>query len=263
MTLPSVTAEVPAGGVIPHAGSDGSQGDRQHLRIDGDAGAREGVDEREDEDAGEQGVEEIEGRRGEQQGEEEDAALDAAEGERPEHGLVDAMAVLVEDARGHGGFSCRSEQPGEELRGEQCEAAAKDDAADLALGAALAEHEHQAAEDDGDEGERAGEGPGEGGLEVLGGAFPGRLRRGGERPADEDGGDGDGERGEGERVRVVRETLRHSSSWGPAGVCAGATGGEVRSYGAECRGGGGQCGKGDSGWPARVGAPTGVEDFTC
>src|SRR3954470_13914888 len=69
----------------------------------------------------------------------------------------------------------RSEEPSEELGGEEREAAAKDDAADLALGAAFAEHEHEAAEDDGDEGEGAGEGAGEGGGEVLGGAFPGGL----------------------------------------------------------------------------------------
>jgi len=35
-----------------------------------------------------------------------------------------------------------SEQPGEELRGEQRKAAAKHDAADLPLGAPLAKHEH-------------------------------------------------------------------------------------------------------------------------
>src|SRR6476469_6289317 len=91
-----------------------------------------------------------------------------------------------------------SEQPGEELGGEERQTAAKDDAADLALGAALAEHEHEAAKDDGDEGEGAGEGTGEGGFEVLGGAFPGGLCGGGERPADQDDGEG-GAGGEGER----------------------------------------------------------------
>src|SRR5689334_18804890 len=69
-----------------------------------------------------------------------------------------------------------SEEPGEELRREQREAAAKDDAADLALGAALPEHEHEAAENDGDEGERAGERSCERRFEVGGGAFPWRLR---------------------------------------------------------------------------------------
>ena len=45
--------------------------------------------------------------------------------------------------------------------GEEGEAAAEDDAADLPLGAALAEHEHQAADHDRDERERAGERAGE------------------------------------------------------------------------------------------------------
>src|SRR5258707_15896803 len=101
-----------------------------------------------------------------------------------------------------------SEQPGEELRGEQRKAAAKHDAADLPLGAPLAKHEHEAAEDDRDEGEGAGEGPGEGSLEVPGGTFPRRLCGGGEGPSDQDDGGGR-PGGEGERMRSLREGWGH------------------------------------------------------
>src|SRR3954470_17424274 len=97
----------------------------------------------------------------------------------------------------------RSEEPSEELGGEEREAAAKDDAADLALGAAFAEHEHEAAEDDGDESEGAGEGSGEGGGEVLGGAFPGGLGGEGEGSCQEQDDKEVGEAGRGERADGV------------------------------------------------------------
>src|SRR5690348_11658800 len=69
-----------------------------------------------------------------------------------------------------------SEQPREELRREQCQAAAENDPGDLSFGAALPEHEHQAADDDGDEREGTREWSGEGRGEVVRGAFPRRLR---------------------------------------------------------------------------------------
>src|SRR5215831_5738505 len=81
---------------------------------------------------------------------------------------------------------CLLEQPGEELRREQREAAAEDDAADLPLGAPFTEHEHEAAEDDGDEREGAGERSCEGSLEVGGGALPRGLRGCGQRPCGQD-----------------------------------------------------------------------------
>ena len=66
-----------------------------------------------------------------------------------------------------------SEQPDEKLCREQREAAAEDDAADLPLGAALAEHEHEAADDDRNQRERARERTGERRFEIRGRAFPG------------------------------------------------------------------------------------------
>jgi hypothetical protein len=49
---------------------------------------------------------------------------------------------------------CRREQSGETLHGEQAESATELSAADLPLRAALAEHEHEAADHDGNESER-------------------------------------------------------------------------------------------------------------
>src|SRR5476651_2212584 len=71
-----------------------------------------------------------------------------------------------------------SEQPRQELRREERQSPVEDDAADLALGAAFAEHEHQPADDDGDERQRSREWSGEGRFKVRGGAFPWRLREG-------------------------------------------------------------------------------------
>ncbi|HEY6358282.1 MAG TPA: hypothetical protein VIX35_08550 [Vicinamibacterales bacterium] len=106
--------------------------------------------------------------------------------------------------------SRRFVQPGQELSGEQGQAAAKDDAGDLALGTALTEHEHEAADNDGDEGEGTGEGACEGGFEVGGGLLPRRLREAGggedqQRDQDEpdvtDGGVDEGRRGRAEPVQ--------------------------------------------------------------
>ena len=65
-----------------------------------------------------------------------------------------------------------SEKPCEELRGEEGQTATEDDAADLPLGTALPEHEHQAADNYGDEGEGSRERSREGLFEIAGSALP-------------------------------------------------------------------------------------------
>jgi hypothetical protein len=81
-------------------------------------------------------------------------------------------AVLWKVLVVHGSTPIRSEQPGQELHGEQRETAAEDDAADLTLGAAFSEHEHQAADDDRDQRQRPRQRSCERLFEIAGGAFP-------------------------------------------------------------------------------------------
>jgi hypothetical protein len=70
------------------------------------------------------------------------------------------------------GIPAPSEKPGQELRRKERKAAAEDDAADLTLGAAFSEHEHQAADDDRDQRQRPRQRSCERLFEIAGGAFP-------------------------------------------------------------------------------------------
>ena len=100
---------------------------------------------------------------------------------------------------------------------------------DLPLGPALAEHEEQAADDDGDQREGACERAGERSLEVACGALPGRLR-------EEDGRKHQHSRnGQGERVPDARGHgtggHRHTSSGMRS--CNGNRNGTVDSQGVQ------------------------------
>jgi hypothetical protein len=92
--------------------------------------------------------------------------------QRPMKRSIHVPVLRQVSGRHHEPRLVSSEEPGHELRGEQGEPAAEDDAADLPLGAVLAEHEHQPADDDRDEREGARERPGEGRFEIRGGALP-------------------------------------------------------------------------------------------
>src|SRR6185436_7882066 len=69
-----------------------------------------------------------------------------------------------------------SEQPGEELRCEKREPAAKDDARNLPFGPSFAKHEHQPTDHDSDERERSGQWAGKCEGEVVRRALPRGLR---------------------------------------------------------------------------------------
>src|SRR5262249_11007315 len=81
---------------------------------------------------------------------------------------------------------CSSEQPGEELTGEQRQSAAEHDPRNLALGAAFTEHKHEPADDDRDKRKRSPEGAGKRRLEVQCCAFPRTLRVHHDRTGNED-----------------------------------------------------------------------------
>ena len=66
-----------------------------------------------------------------------------------------------------------SEQPRQELRRKESQSAAEHDARDLALRAALAEHEHEAADDDRHQGEGARQRSREGRCQIVRSALPG------------------------------------------------------------------------------------------
>src|SRR2546426_3194572 len=70
----------------------------------------------------------------------------------------------------------RSEQPRQELAGEEREASAEHDAGNLPFRARFAEHKEEPADDDGDQGQRASEWTGEGRLEIERRSFPRALR---------------------------------------------------------------------------------------
>ena len=152
-------------GVVAGSEARGGQQDAQHLRVALRRPQREDIEAAGDKQAGQERVEEVERRRAHQQREEEQPAIDAADGERTMKRLVDGPVrrAVVHDPTSKKTASIRadSEQPGEELAGEQRESAAEHDAGDLPLRAAFAEHEHQSADDDGDERERARERSGE------------------------------------------------------------------------------------------------------
>src|SRR5215471_12567345 len=96
-------------GVVPWSATERSEEDREHLFVYSGAHASEGVDDREGHHTCEQAVEQIERRCAEEQRKEEEAPLDSHQGERTDHRLVDRMPHPQP----------LSEQPGEELRGEQ------------------------------------------------------------------------------------------------------------------------------------------------
>lgn len=73
----------------------------------------------------------------------------------------------------------RSEQPGQELAGEECKATPENDSGDLPLRPLLGKHEEQSADDDGHKGERSRQRAGERPLEIAGRALPRRLRESG------------------------------------------------------------------------------------
>ena len=128
----------------------GPQKNLEHLRIASGAPPGEAIQGGEQEAACDKAVEQVESGRSHQKREEEQSTINTAQRERAVESAVD-HSILRKVGAVHGTSLARSEQPGEELDSEQTQAAAEDDAADLTLGAALAEHEHQAADDNGHE----------------------------------------------------------------------------------------------------------------